>query len=202
MHLPGALLYHVAQLVGEQLPAATGPRIIDTALEKDILACGERPGAELLVEGIRLGTGVHPHGAEIVAQCLAHLRLAGVVQRTTAAAGMLDSSRHFWCNRAALESHSLYIWFPLESCIIFFFCNRLALNSSRLALHLNGFLFFLRQFLALNDGRCGPVHADCSQAVTQPGSALQLCGEIVPFCLAYRHGNCRRTWIAAIDGHQ
>src|SRR6266498_1187380 len=58
-----ALLQHVGQLVRQQrLPARAGGAVL-ALLEEDVLPGGEGAGAEILVELVRLGIGMHAHAA-------------------------------------------------------------------------------------------------------------------------------------------
>jgi hypothetical protein len=106
-HLPRTLLYDVAQLVGDELPAGTGARVIRAAPEKDVLAGGKGPGAQRLVQRIRLRPGVHPHLAKVGALTGAHLLLDGAIEGLPAAAGLVDPAGGLIVQGKALTAPAL-----------------------------------------------------------------------------------------------
>jgi hypothetical protein len=199
-----ALLDHVADFVGNQLSSTPRAGVVLALPEKDVPTSSERLGADLLVEGIGLRVSVCQHCAEIMTQHRLHLRLDGAVQRLPTAAGSLDSRLHTRSNRASLESHPGDIQLRLEFFFLFLLRKLLALNISRLPLHLKLFLVFLTfrnrlaldERLGLNLRRCSTSYADCTQAVTQPGGILQQDSEVGLLCLTIRHD---QRWLPCMD---
>ena len=68
----GALLDRVGELVGQQVPALGGARLVLVAREEDVVAVGERPGAEVVAEAGGALVGMDADVAEVGAEPRLH----------------------------------------------------------------------------------------------------------------------------------
>ena len=101
LDIASRLLDHVGQLVGQGFAAAGAMGIILTPAEEDVLAGGESPGGQSLVERVGLGVGVDPNTAEVGAESRLHLGAYSALQGAPTSPGPsylpLDFRRNLRC---------------------------------------------------------------------------------------------------------
>jgi hypothetical protein len=95
-----SLLYHVRQLMSQQLPPGGTAGAVFALSEEDVLSCRKRPGIQRLVQTTGLIVSVNPHVAEIGTECRAHLTRYLGVKRLTTSSRRIDFPLDFGRNVA------------------------------------------------------------------------------------------------------